>query len=219
MPVFRNRPRLVPTMTDQAGKVLSNDGVRPLWVDGSDGLPGQGGNAGSFLRTDGSAAAWARINRQLHLDVPLPGVANTDATLFTAFSWPLPGGTVTVGGRLRIVAALSHSGANVNKRTVLSIGGIVLRDVSITSTHAWTQFEVEIWTYTNNQTNTHTFIGTTRAWTFVSDTNSAINGHSLVGNTLDFSVDQTILVQGSINAAAGSMQGRLLSVEVIEPAS
>lgn len=55
--VYESLPKIGDSV---AGKVLSNDGLYPEWVDMPEGdkLPDQTDNAGKFLMTDGTTASW-----------------------------------------------------------------------------------------------------------------------------------------------------------------
>lgn len=186
----RDFPPLLPKGT--SGDVLTHDGSR--WVAGA-------------------ASAGGATSRMVYQTVPYPGTQNVNNNIFTAFSYTLPGGTLGPGRALRVKAAVGYSGMNVVKRLILSFGGSVLRDISVTSTMSWRVYETDFVPYDNAAMGT---IALVRDWTYTNPTNAAIHGHSIVGVAVDLTVDQPFVVQASINDVANSAMGRLFSVEVIE---
>lgn len=64
----------LPTIEDSVtGKVLSNNGLYPEWVEIDSGLPDQTGQSGKFLTTDGTDASWS--------DKPLVNVSTQNGSL------------------------------------------------------------------------------------------------------------------------------------------
>jgi hypothetical protein len=176
----------------QAGDVLVHDGTR--WV------AGEGPSTGNIL----------------HATAVYPGPLNTltNGAYEAYLSYSLPAGALQPGEGLRIRGAVSCTGSNVTKNVLLTFGGVTIAEQTGTTTASWFEFNALLQLYTS-ASNGHTWLCTAQRMTFITTTNSAVAGHHVTGSNTSFGSPIAIELSGGINAAAGSMAGRLLVVEQV----
>lgn len=104
----------IPTIGDNVtGKVLSNNGIYPEWVDMPEGdkLPDQTDNAGKFLTTDGTTASWS--------DKPLVNTATGTKSISVMTAIATGGGAIAIGNN----SGDYSTGAQATKTGAIAIGG------------------------------------------------------------------------------------------------